>query len=85
MNSKLGTTISTLLMLAGITLWSVSVMAADDVTSLPAATSQNETRAVAENANRAAANDAALRIRAVTRLDLDIELVGRTSVRIAGN
>lgn len=85
MNSKLGTTISTLLMLAGIAFWSVSVMAADEVTRQPAATSQNETRALAEIANRAAANDASIRIRAVTRLDLDIELVGRTSVRIAGN
>lgn len=85
MNSKLGTIVSTVLMLAGITLWSVSVLAADNVSSLPASASQKDTRELAANANRAAANDAVVRIGAANRLDLDIELIGRTAVRIAGN
>ena len=85
MNSKLGTIVSTTLMLAGISLWSVSILAAENVNSLPAAESQKDTRELAADANRAAANDAVTRIRAANRLDLDIELIGRTSVSIAGN
>ncbi len=85
MNSKLGTIVSTSLMLAGITLWSVSVLAADNVSSLPASAAQKDTRELAADANRAAANDAVVRIGAANRLDLDIELIGRTAVSIAGN
>ncbi|MEQ8208177.1 MAG: hypothetical protein RIA65_18530 [Woeseia sp.] len=85
MNSKLGTIVSTVLMLAGITLWSVSVLAADNVSSLSASASQKDTRELAADANRAAANDAVIRIGAANRLDLDIELIGRTAVKIAGN
>jgi hypothetical protein len=84
MNSKLGTVFSTILIIAGVMLFSVNALAADSAVSESPETSQEQTRAQAESANRAAANDAVKRIRAANRLDLDIELIGRTEVRIAG-
>ena len=39
----------------------------------------------ARQANEAAVEDAARAVEADTRLDLDIRLIGRTSVRIAGD
>lgn len=85
MNSKLGTTVSTILMLAGIAFWSVSILAAENPASVVDKASQQDTRVLAAEANREAANDAVIRIRASNRLDLDIDLIGLTSVQIAGN
>ena len=85
MNSKLGTIVSTTLMLAGVAFWSVSILAAENPASLPATASLEDSRALAADANRAAADDAVVRINAANRLDLDIDLIGRTSLQIAGN
>lgn len=85
MNSKLGTFVSTVLMLIVVMLWSVSILADDNLSSETAAESRSETRELAADANREAVDAAVDRIRETTRLDLDIELVGRTSVQIAGD
>lgn len=92
MNSKLGTLISILLMLGGISLWSVSILGAElptDGTSLALQTAgpadgREDNRSRAADANRDAVEDAVRRLREANRLELDIALVGRTSITVAG-
>jgi len=83
MNSKFGIFVSTALMLAGIALWSVTVLA-DEHTAAETAV-RHETLEGALEAHREAAADAAERIKASSKLDLDIELIGRTSKQVASD
>jgi len=83
MNSKFGTLLTTVLILIGITLWSVSVLAADQDDAV--AETRVETRQSAGNANREAALDAVSRIKASAKLNLDIELTDHISVLVASN
>lgn len=85
MNSKLGTFVSTALMLGGVMLWSVSVLA-DEIEPAPQADlPQQETRVLAADAHREAVDLAVLRMRESARIDLDIELHVRTSVQVSGD
>lgn len=81
MNSKLGTFLTTVLILVGITLWSVSVLADDHVDTRTE--SRVEARQSADDAHREAARDAVGRIKASAKLELDIGLTDRTSGLIA--
>jgi TRAP-type C4-dicarboxylate transport system substrate-binding protein len=83
MNSRLGVFLTTVLMLGGIALWSVTVLADEQVEAN--STVRAEARESAHNAHHEAAADAAKRIKASSKLDLDIELVGRTSTQVAGD
>jgi hypothetical protein len=81
MYSKLGTTISTILMLGFLALWSVSVLAADGVNAEHV--SSDTAVEIAAAAHQEAAEDAIRATREEIRLDLDIQLIGRTSVQVA--
>lgn len=81
MNSKFGTFLTTVLILVGITLWSVSVLADDHVDTR--AESRVEARQSADDAHREAARDAVGRIKATAKMDFDIGLTDRNSVLIA--
>ena len=86
MNSKLGTTLSTLIIIVGIVIWSATVLAAESVSRETAAkdTSIKDSAArLATSANEEAVREAARSIQARTKLDLDIRLVGPTSIRLA--
>lgn len=85
MNSTLGTIAATLILLAGFVFGSGSAFAAGNADAEPAADLRSETRAQAEDAARTAANDAVVRMRAATRLDLAVELPGRTVAQTAGD
>lgn len=85
MNSKLGTLLSIVLMLVGIALFSVTVLAAEPVAvEVPAASAASATVQLAAIANEEAVREAALSIQTLNKLDLDIRLVGPTSVQVAG-
>lgn len=80
-------TIATLLLFAGAT--SVAPAIADDrMTSSTTEASSQQIEEIskeqARQANEAAVEDAAQAVEADTRLDLDIRLIGRTSLLIAG-
>lgn len=83
MNSRFGIFLSTVLMLASIALWSVTVLADDG--SYAETAVRDKTRQSADDAHREAAADAVKRIREASKLDLDIELIGRTSRKTASN
>ena len=81
-------TIAALLLFAAST--STASALADDRESYEAndtssAQIEEASRKHAERANKAAVEDAARAVETATRLDLDIGLIGRTSVRIAGD
>ena len=57
----------------------------DEAHDVSPAQIEEASREHARKANEAAIEDAARAIEADTRLDLDIRLIGRTSVRIAGD
>lgn len=81
MYSKLGTTISTILMLGFLALWSVSVLAADGGNAQDV--SSDTAVELAASAHEEAAKDAIRAAREEVKLDLDIQLIGRTSVQMA--
>ena len=84
MNSKLGTLLSIVLMLVGIALFSVSVLAAEPVAvEVPAASKDSTTALLGAIANEEAVREAARSIQMLNKLDLDIRLVGPTSVQVA--
>jgi len=84
MNSKLGTILSIVLMLVGILLFSVTVLAAEPVAAeAPATIAVNTTVRLAAIANEEAVREAARSIQTLSKLDLDIRLVGPTSVQTA--
>lgn len=83
MNSKLGTLLSIVLMLVGIALFSASVLAAAPVAVEVVTTSTQTTTQLATIANEEAVREAARSIQALNKLDLDIRLVGPTSVQVA--
>lgn len=83
MNSKLGTLLSIVLMLVGIALFSASVLAAAPVAVEVVTTSMQTTTQLATIANEEAVREAARSIQALNKLDLDIRLVGPTSVQVA--
>lgn len=83
MNSKFGTFLTTVLILVGITLWSVSVLAADQDDTR--AESRIEARQSADDAHREAARDAVGRIKASAKLSFDIGLTDRTAVLASSN
>ena len=75
------TVLPIVLMLVGIALFSVSVLAAEPVAvEVPAASATVQLAAIA---NEEAVREAALSIQTLNKLDLDIRLVGPTSVQIA--
>ncbi len=80
-------TIATLLLFAGATTTAPAV--AEDQMSIEADENPSEqieeaSKEQARQANEAAVEDAARSVEADTRLDLDIKLIGRNSVIIAG-
>ncbi|NOX71060.1 MAG: hypothetical protein GXP15_17915 [Gammaproteobacteria bacterium] len=84
MNSKLGTILSIVLTLIVIALFSVSVLAAEPVSTEAATDSTaNLTMRLAAVANEEAVREAARSIQSDSKLDLDIRLVGPTSVQLA--
>ncbi len=88
MNSKIAMFISTVLMLASITIWSVSVLSAEPMTTeTPAITPievvDTSTTGVARRANEEAANEAVRSIQSDIRLDLDIRLIATTGQKLA--
>ena len=84
MNSKLGTILSIVLTLIVIALFSVSVLAAEPVLTEAATDSTaNLTVRLAAVANEEAVREAARSIQSDSKLDLDIRLVGPTSVQLA--
>lgn len=84
MNSKLGTLLSIVLMLVVIALFSVSVLAAEPVSAeAPAASAVSMSVRLAAVANEEAVLEAARSIQSGSKLDLDIRLVGPTSVQLA--
>lgn len=85
MKSNLGTIASTVLLVAGLATWPGYTPAAEVAETSAAADPRSETRAQAQDAARAAANDAVNRMRAATQLDLNVELPGRTSAMTAGD
>ncbi len=82
MNSKLGTLLSIVLMLVGIALFSASVLAAAPVAVEVVTTRTQTTTQLATIANEEAVREAARSIQALNKLDLDIRLVGPTSVQV---
>ena len=86
MNSKSGTTLSTLIIIVGIAIGSASVLAAEPVSPETAADDTSIKGAatrLANNANEEAVREAARSIQTHNKLDLDIRLIGPTSVRLA--
>jgi hypothetical protein len=88
MNSKFSAIASLLLILVGIMIWSVSILAADphiqeDIAAAADSTASHHLVSSADTANQEAVKDAARSIREAIRLDLDIRLVGPTSVQLA--
>jgi len=84
MNSKLGTILSIVLMLVGILLFSVSVLAAEPVpAAAPTVSAVSTTVRLAAIANEEAVREAARSIQSANKLDLNIRLVGPTSVQLA--
>ena len=80
-------TIATLLLFAGAT--STAPVVAEDQVSIDADENPSEqiekfSKEQARQANEAAVEDAARAVEADTRLDLDMKLIGRNSVIIAG-
>ncbi len=57
----------------------------DEANDVAPAQIEEASREHARQANETAVEDAARAVEADTRLDLDIRLIGRTSVRIAGD
>jgi hypothetical protein len=68
----------------GVTSAMAEERAASDPGTIPAARIQEASREQARAANEAAAREAAVAVKANSRLNLDIQLIGRTSVLIAG-
>lgn len=83
MNSKLGSLLSIVLMLVGSALFAASVLAAEPVAVEVATASTATTTRLATIANEEAVREAARSIQALNKLDLDIRLVGPTSVKVA--
>ena len=82
----MGTTVSTLIIIVGIVIWSATVLAAEPVSNeTPASdTSIRDSAArLATRSNEEAVREAARSIQTRNKLDLDIRLVGPTSVRLA--
>ncbi len=89
MNSKSGTTLSTLIIIVGIAIGSASVLAAEPVSLVSPETAADDTSIdgtatrLANSANEEAVREAARSIQTHNKLDLDIRLIGPTSVRLA--
>lgn len=83
MNSRLGIFFSTLLIIAGVILFSATILA-EEVT-VNDSTVRHEMRASADAAHREAAREAVERLKADSKPDLDIAFVARTSVPVAGD
>jgi hypothetical protein len=88
MNSKTAMFVSILMLLASITIWSVSVLSAEPVgieTPSPRTTDTASTSpsSIAAQAIEEAAIEAALSIQSSNRLDLDIRLIGATELQLA--
>jgi len=84
MNNRIGIFFSTLLMVAGVMFWSVSILANDIVGAEVSARAPAEaTLEIAAAAAAESAAEAAEAIRDVSKLDLDIRLIGQTSVQVA--
>ena len=84
MNNRIGVVFSALLIMAGVMFWSVSVLANDAAEAevgarSPASATLEFPAAAAEES----AAEAAESVRDVSELDLDIRLIGQTSVKVA--
>lgn len=83
MNSRAGIFFSTLLIIAGVVLFSATILAEEvQVSDL---TVQREMRVSADAAHREAAREAVERIKAESKPDLDIGLLDHTSTLVAGD
>jgi len=84
MNNRISVLFSALLMFAGVMFWSVSILADDaNVAEVGARPPASATLELAAAASAEAAADAAESIRGDNKLDLDIRLIGQTSVQVA--
>jgi hypothetical protein len=87
-NTRIRTAISTSFLALGLGLFAAPAMASDDV-SLDAESriesTDQHSRENARAANEAAVADAVNAVIEATRLDLDIRLIGRTSVTVAAS
>ena len=85
-NTKIRTAISTSFLALGLGLFAAPAMASDD-TGTPVenktVSADQHSRESAKEANEAAVTDAVNAVIEATRLDLDIRLIGRTSVTVA--
>lgn len=85
-NTKIRTAISTSFLALGLGLFAAPAMASDE-TSIEAETrivsTDQHSRESAKAANEAAVTEAVNAVIEATRLDLDIRLIGRTSVTVA--
>ena len=84
MNNRIGVVFSALLIMAGVMFWSVSVLANDAAEAEVGARSPaSATLEFAAAAAEESAAEAAESVRDVSELDLDIRLIGQTSVKVA--
>jgi hypothetical protein len=88
MNSKIAMFISLILMLGSITIWSVSELSAETMSTEilatpPAEAVDTSTTGVARRANEEAANEAVRSIQSDNRLDLDIRLIATAGEKLA--
>jgi len=85
-NTKIRTAISTSFLALGLGLFAAPAMASDD-SGTPVenktVSADQHSRESAREANEAAVTDAVNAVIEATRLDLDIRLIGRTSVTVA--
>lgn len=88
MNTRIRTAISTSFLALGLGLFAAPVMASDDAKAdadTRIESTDQHSREHARAANEAAVTDAVNAVIEATRLDLDIRLIGRTSVTVAAS
>ena len=87
MNTKVGQTLSILLLVVLILFWSASILAADNAEADAEVTQdvQETSVALAEDATAEAADEALESIAQDAKLELDLSLIGRSSLQVAAN
>ena len=87
-NTRIRTAISTSFLALGLGLFAAPAMASDDVhrdAETRTESTEQHSRDSARAANEAAVTDAVNALTEATRLDLDIRLIGHTSVTVAAS
>jgi hypothetical protein len=85
-NTKIRTAISTSFLALGLGLFAAPAMASDNIgapVENKTVSADQHSRESAKEANESAVTDAVNAVIEATRLDLDIRLIGRTSVTVA--